>query len=180
MQDDITSGFQVPMPVDSVGMIVNGVISPHGIAYQSSINEMGERIDKNRITHDQSFEFSEGNSVNARLVRDDLPDLRHGRCLSQIIHYGHALRLSYPTMKIVAAKKDLKSACRRAHLHGFLAAMSLTIVGRFALISLRLPFGGAYCPYLWCIISEFVGDLANALLRCEFWDEKSLISEINY
>ena len=77
-------------------------------------------------------------------------------------------------MKIVAAKKDLKSAHRRAHLHGFLAAMSLTIVGCFALISLRLPFGGAYCPYLWCIVSESTCDLANALPRCEHWDEKPL------
>ena len=77
-------------------------------------------------------------------------------------------------MKIVAAKMDLKSACRRAHLRRFLVAMFLTIVGGFALIFLWLPFGGAHYPYVWCIVSKFTCDLANALLRCEFWDEKSL------
>ena len=122
------------------------MVAPYGIADQFSINELGEVIEKSRITHDQSFEFSEGNSVNARLIRDDFPELRYGCCLAQVIHYAYALRLIFPDKRILVAKVDLKSVHRRTHLCGSLAAMALTIVGAFAL-SLRLPFGGAYCPY---------------------------------
>ena len=147
VHDDIVAGFQLPIPIDSTKLIVNGMLAPCGIVDQFSINELGERIEKNRLTHDQSFDFSEGNSPNSRLIRDDLPELRYGACLSQIIHYAHALRFAYPRKKIVASKTDLKSAYRRAHLLGPLAAMALTIVGYYALLSLQLTFGGAYCPF---------------------------------
>lgn len=173
LQDDISAGFQVPLPVSSLRKIKNGVIAPYGIAFQSSINERGEVIPKERVTHDQSFCFSENNSVNDRLIRDDLPELRYGPALCQIIHYVHALRFAFPSAIIVASKIDLKAAYRRAHLSGALAAMALTVVGCYALLSLRLPFGGAYCPFWWCVVSELICDLANALLRCKFWDPDS-------
>lgn len=92
--------------------------------------------------------------------------LRYSFCLLQIIYFAHALRLRKPRKRIVASKVDLKSACRRAHLSGLLAAMATIIVGAFALISLRLPFGGTHCVHCWCVISEFICDVANALLRC--------------
>ena len=82
VQDDINTEFQVPFPVNLVRMIVNRVLSPYGITDQSSINKVGERIEKNCIIHDQSFEFSEGNSVNVRLICDDFLELRYGRYLS--------------------------------------------------------------------------------------------------
>ena len=149
---------------------MNGILAPYGIADQSSINELGEITDKNRVTHDQSFEFSEGNSVNKRLMRDDLPNLRCGSCLQQLLHYVHALRFSNPNIPIVAGKIDLKSAFRRHSMCGALAAMTLTIASYFALFSVRLPFGGAYCPFMWCLVSEFICDLANAVLGYEYWN----------
>ena len=51
-----------------------------------------------------------------------------------------------------------------------LAAMSRTVVVTFALIYLRLPFGGAYYLCLWCIVIELICDVANTLLRCDHWD----------
>ena len=178
VQDDIQAGFQLPIPKEIVRKIDGAVLAPYGIAEQFTINEFGERIEKNRLIHDQSFDFSDGNSVNHRLITDDFHELRYGRCLLQIIHYAHALRLAQPKKRIVAAKFDLKSAYRRAHLHGLLAVMAMTIVGTFALISLRLPFGGTYCVYTWCVISEYICDLANALLRCKYWGTNSFDFEL--
>ena len=174
VDDDIVHGYQAPMPIRSSRLIVNGVLVPCGISDQDSINELGEIISKNRLTHDQSFDFSEKNSVNNRLIRDNLPELRYGSCLQHILHYIHALRFSNPHVPIVIGKIDFKSACRRQSMCGWLAAMTLTIVGSFALLSFRLPFGGAYCPFHWCLVSEFICDFANALLRCEHWDASSL------
>ena len=42
VQDDIKAGFQVPIPVETVPLIRNGVVSPYGIVDQSSINALGE------------------------------------------------------------------------------------------------------------------------------------------
>ena len=52
--------------------------------------------------------------------------------------------------------------------------MSLTMVGLFSLIFLCLPFGGAYCPCVWCMLRELTCDLANALLRCDYWHAKKM------
>ena len=49
--DDIKAGFQVPLPIDVVRKIKNGVLAPYGIAHQFSINKLGERIDKDRLIH---------------------------------------------------------------------------------------------------------------------------------
>ena len=74
VMNNVRAGFQVPIPVDTVRKTKGGVVAPYGIANQFSINERGEIIERNRITHDQSFEFSEGNSINSRLIWDNLPN----------------------------------------------------------------------------------------------------------
>ena len=73
--DDIKVGFQVPIHISSLKKIKYGVVAHCGIANQLSIDELGERIDKNRLTHDQYFDFSKGNSVNNRLLKKNLPDM---------------------------------------------------------------------------------------------------------
>ena len=108
VQDDISHGFQIPLPLEAATRVAGGVLAPCGIASQFSINEFGERIEKDRLTHDLSFDYAEGKSLNKRLVRDNLPDLRYGPCLSQLIHYIHALRFNHPDKIIVASKIDLK------------------------------------------------------------------------
>ena len=171
VQADIRAGFQLPIPVKIICSIPNTVVAPYGIANQFSINEIGERIEKDRLIHDQSFDFSDGNLVNHRLiVEDEFHKLHYGSCLLQIMHYTHALRFLDPSKRIVWSKFDFKIAHRRQHLMGRLAAIATTIVGAFALISLRLPFSGTYYVHAWCVISELICDATNALLRCSFWD----------
>ena len=111
----------------------NGVVSPHGIDNQSSTNELVDIIEKNRLTNDKSFEFSEGNSINDMLERDNLPCLRCGKFLPQIMHCDHALRTYLSYEKIVDSKIELKSAHMIDHLHGFRVALKITIVGSVAL-----------------------------------------------
>ena len=41
-------------------------------------------------------------------------------------------------------------------------------------MSLRLPFGGTYCVHVWCVISEFICDVTNALRKCKNWDPASI------
>jgi hypothetical protein len=43
-----------------------------------------------------------------------------------------------------------------------------------AIITFRLTFGGAPCPFKWGIRSETICNLANELLKCKEWDPRTL------
>ncbi len=45
---------------------------------------------------------------------------------------------------------------------------------KIALITPRLTFSGAPCPYEWGIISETICDLANELLKYKDWEPENL------
>ncbi len=47
-----------------------------------------------------------------------------------------------------------------------------------AIITLRLTFGGAPCPFEWGIISETICDLANELLKCKDWEPADLHASV--
>jgi hypothetical protein len=47
---------------------------------------------------------------------------------------------------------------------------------QFALLSLRLTFGGSSCPNEFCLFSEMCTDLANDILHCKDWDPSKLCS----
>ena len=128
VKDDIVHGFQLPLSSDS-GHHVVGFLALRGIAHQHHINELVEITKKDRLTHGLLFNYTEGKSLNNRLTREDLPSLRCGSCLSQLLHCIHVPRCNHPDKIIVASKIDLKSAHRSARMNGSLVAMCLTIVG---------------------------------------------------
>jgi len=91
---------------------------------------------KYRLTHDQSFEASVGESVNKRVIREDLNPLYYGGCLlSRLIHYILSIRLRHPNIKILGEKSDIKSAYRRITLNGQTAVKCAIMCQEFNLIS---------------------------------------------
>ncbi len=46
------------------------------------------------------------------------------------------------------------------------------------IITLRLTFGGAPCPFEWGIMPETICDLANELLKCNDWDPHTLHASV--
>jgi hypothetical protein len=44
------------------------------------------------------------------------------------------------------------------------------------LVMLRLRFGGKPCPYKWCVTSESICNLANAILHNDDWDPNDLFA----
>ena len=63
-QADVAAGFQLPIPMKIIQKVIGAILQPCGIVNQFAINELGERIEKRHLTHDQTFDYSEGNSVN--------------------------------------------------------------------------------------------------------------------
>jgi hypothetical protein len=62
---DVIHGYGLPLPLDKLIRIPGTVLAPMNIAAQNTIDEFGRIIAKDRLTHDQSFDFTEGCSVNS-------------------------------------------------------------------------------------------------------------------
>ena len=143
---------------------------------QSILDEFGQSIPKYRLTHDQSFNFLVGNSVNNCLDRSSIPPLYYRFCLNCLFHRINSLRIHEPSRSILISKINFKSAYRRRTISGSCAVQSITLFCGFALLIHYLLFDGAYCLSLWCVVSEIITDLGNNLLTYSKWNKTKLFS----
>ena len=175
MTSEIKQGWSLPLPPHFALHLPQAEVAPHGIVSQHTITNNGEIVDKDRVTHDQSFpgEFSK-ESINSRVIDDDLAPCMFGHMHLRCTHYIVGCRMRHPHTKVFISKVDWKSAYRRQHYNGRTATKSLTqvIINGLTLLlmALRLTFGGKPCPSEWSCISESVTDLANDILSCPDWD----------
>jgi hypothetical protein len=149
-------------------------LAPLGCVKQQTINALGERTTKFRMTHDQSFPGPSGTSVNMRTQHDQLPPIVYGFCLKRVIHFIFHSRANNPKSKIFISKFDFDAAYRRCHMSSETAQESLTIHDGYLLMALRLTFGGSTCPNLWGCLCEATTDLCNALILNKHWDHTIL------
>jgi hypothetical protein len=180
MNNDVIHGYSLVLPRDKLIEIEGALLAPMNIADQNGINERGEIVAKKRLTHNQSYKFSSGTSVNSRVIKEELQDCMYGSCLFRVIHEILNMRLLHPNKRILLQKIDWKAAYRRSHLNWKTAIQTITqsVELNLAFLSLRLTFGGAPNPNFWGEISESTTDLANALLRLKDWDPETLCSPI--
>lgn len=166
----------IPIPLQNVNDIPNSEIAPVGIdCKQFKLHPDGSKSPMFRLTHDQTFEASVGQSVNHRTLRDKLDPLFYGGCLSRLLHYIISIRWRHPATKIIK-RSDFKSAYRRINLHGKTVVKSTMMCGNLGLISLRLTFGGSPCSNEWCTFAELCTDLANDILHSPDWNPSLLSS----
>jgi hypothetical protein len=78
IKEDIELGFALILPIQLLEFIKNASLAPVGCTKQMTINSLGERVPKFRMTHDQSFLGPSGTSVNDRTIQEDLPPLVYG------------------------------------------------------------------------------------------------------
>jgi hypothetical protein len=153
-------------------------MAPVNIASQNTIDETGCIITKDRLTHDQSFKWGSGTSVNSRVNLHSLLPCPFGQALR--CHFTAIIdtRRKYPGHQIFVSKIDYKSAFQRMHLSWITALRSCTQLSEdgIALLALRLTFGGRPCPSDWGSVSETVHDLANALMSDPNWDPDELFN----
>ena len=149
---------------------------------QHSIDECVRIVEKDRLTHDQSYKWGSGTSVNSRVDKDLLLPCKFGACLKRLMNWAVAARKKCPDSKKSASKIDYKSAYRRFHLNIEATLQTCTQVPKenFAIMALHLTFGGSPCPYEWGVISESICDLSMALLHSNEWDPNSLKSKLEH
>ncbi len=173
---DVKYGYSLPVPLFSIRLILGLVMAPMNIMEQQTIDEFGQKIPKDRLTHDQSWKWSSGTSVNSRVQKELLQACQYSFCIRRLINWTIAVRRKYPGQQILAKKIDYKSAYHQGILH-FATALQTAMQlpeDNLAIITLRLTFGGVPCPFKWGIISELICDLANKLLKCKEWDPLTL------
>jgi hypothetical protein len=154
-----------------------------GIVSQLTINERGEVIPSNRITHDLSFPGAASKqSINSRTKLDELIPCNYGHMLARYIHHIVQLRLKFTNLPIVIQKVDFKSAYLRVHLNASTATQYMSQVRlrdgeQIILLPLPLTFGGSACPSE-CVVLEMVTDLANIILDHEHWDARTVFPSL--
>jgi hypothetical protein len=96
LHKEVQRGWQLPLPPEKLTLLPGAVVAPLGLVSQATINDRGEVIPKDRITHDQSFNFSARNSVNSRVILDSLTPCRYGTALRRLLHYIVDVRRRHP------------------------------------------------------------------------------------
>jgi hypothetical protein len=172
VEKDILHGYGLVLPLDKMELIPGVLMAPMNITNQNTIDETGKTIGKDRLTHDQSYEWGSGSSVNSRVLKDELLPCKFGACLKRLINWAVAARRKFPGKRILVSKIDYKSAYRRCHLGARTAIQTCTQLPEenLAVVALRLTFGGAPGPYEWGVISETICDLATAILQDDDWN----------
>ena len=173
---DIKHGYGLVLPLSKVSRIPNLLLAPMNIMNQDTIDEFGRIVGKDRLTHDQSYKWGSGTSVNSRIVKESLLPCKFGACIKRLVNWAVAAREQYPNRRILATKIDYKSAYRRMHLAASTATQTCTQLPdkNLAIMALRLTFGGAPGPYEWGVVSESICDLAMRILQDEDWDPNTL------
>ena len=81
------------------------------IQHQNTIDKTGKIIDKERLTHNQSYKWSgSGTLVNSRTIKELLMPCVYSTCLWRLINWTIPARRKYPNRQIMASKIDFKSA----------------------------------------------------------------------
>jgi len=173
---DVTHGYGLVLPLKKVQRVPGLLMAPMNIMNQNTIDEFGRICGKDRLTHDQSYKWTSGTSVNSRVLKDYLLPCKFGACIKRLANWAVAARRLYPNRRILATKIDYKSAYRRCHLHWKTAIQTCTQLPEesLAIIALRLTFGGAPGSFEWGVISESICDLAMRILHDEEWDPATL------
>ena len=175
---EVEKGWLVPITIESTIKIKDLSVIPLGIAHQFSVNESGERIPKQRVTHDATFATPSGDSVNNRTLDELLLPCIYGQSLRRILHSLLEMSQSHPKTKIYMSKYDLDAAYRRLHVNPKHNLQCTTIIDKIAYIPLRLPFGVAAGPSIYSTMSETIFDLTNDLLNDKTWNINDLNSPI--
>jgi hypothetical protein len=142
-------GYGLVIPRGKISRLPNACVAPMNIMNQYTLDVGGEIMDKERLTHNQSFKWQSRLSVNRRVKKASLQRCMYGRCLMQLLCWIVAARRKFHRAPIALQKIDIKSAYRRCHLNAITAMQTITQLpdNNLGIIMLCLTSGGTPCPF---------------------------------
>jgi hypothetical protein len=172
ISDDIRYGYGLVIPRGKFPCLPNACLSPMNITMQFTLDVGGEIVDKEWLTHNQSFKWQSGLSVKKRVIQESLQRCMYSRCLMQLLCWIVVARRKFPNAPIELQKININSAYQQCHLNAITAMQTITQLpdDKLGIIILCLNFGGTPCPFKWNILSESIHDLANEILFDKNWD----------
>jgi hypothetical protein len=150
---------------------------------KSSSSSVSVIIEKERLTHDQSFVYhGSKTSINSCTDKSKLKPCIFVWVIKQPINWIVAACHKHQNCQILASKVDFKSAYQQCHLNHASEIQSCACLpdDNIALLALRLMFGGAACPFEWGIISETICDLATEIAHDDRWNPWTLASPLQH
>ncbi len=88
---NVVHGFALPLPLPKIKNIKGVLLAPLNILAQYSINKTGRIVDKDRLTHDQSYKWTQSQtSVNSRTKKDKLLPCVYGGVVRRLVNLAVA------------------------------------------------------------------------------------------
>jgi hypothetical protein len=100
ISDDIPYSYGLVIPRGKIPYLPNARLAPMNIRMQFTLDEGGEIVDKEWLTHNQSFKWQSGLSVNKRVIRESLQNCMYGRYLMRLFCWIVAARRNFPNALI--------------------------------------------------------------------------------
>ena len=66
----VVHGYGLVLPLSKIDRIPGVLLAPMNIMTQNKIDEYRRIVEKDRLTHDQSYKWGSGTSVNSRVYKD--------------------------------------------------------------------------------------------------------------
>ena len=85
---DVHFGYCLPLPLDKTRKIPGALLTPMNIQKQNTINEHGRIIKKDCLTHNQSYKWPSGTSVNSRVITEELIPCMFSACIKRIVNWA--------------------------------------------------------------------------------------------
>jgi hypothetical protein len=126
ISDDIRHGYGLVIPRGGISRLPNACLAPMNITKQFTLEGGGEIVDKERLTHNQSFTWQSSLSGNKRMICESIQRCMYGRCLMRLLCWIVAARRKFPNAPITLQKIDIKSAYQRCHLNAITAMQTIT------------------------------------------------------
>ena len=85
-KNDVEHGNGMVLPLDKLEEIPGVLVAPMNTMNQDTIDEHGRIIRKDRLTHDQNYEWGAGTSVNNRVKKENVLPCKFGACIKRLLH----------------------------------------------------------------------------------------------
>ena len=97
MATESQQGWSLLLPPLFALQIKYAEVAPHGVVSQNTITDYGKIVEKERVTHDQSFPGKTSNqSINSRVIDDELKECQFGYTHKRMLHYIIGCRQRHP------------------------------------------------------------------------------------
>ena len=95
VKKDVTHGYGLVLPLEKLKRIPGVLLAPMNVTKQNTIDEYGRIVEKDRLTHDQSYKWGSETSVNRRINKDLLLPCKFGACLKRLMNWAVAARKNF-------------------------------------------------------------------------------------